>query len=90
MFAPSSVWVSTGSPPLPLPLELTASKLPAASVKPIGPPLRWSCHLLTKKNTCVVFWARLVRQENGLFGFHVHGYGLPQNDTCLRSNGLSL
>src|SRR3954468_21957056 len=83
VFAPSSVWVSTGSPPWPLPLELTAWKLPAASVKPIGLRCKWSCEVLTKKNACVVFCARLVFQENGTFGFHVHGYGLSQNETCL-------
>ena len=61
-------------------LELTRWKLPAASVKPIGAALRWSCQLLTKKNTWVAFWSRLVRQEKGLLGFQLHGYGLSQNE----------
>ena len=68
---------------------LTIWKLPAASVKPIGAAARWSCQLLTKKKTWVAFWARLVCQENGLFGFHEHGYGLSQKDTSARWNGLS-
>jgi hypothetical protein len=90
VFAPSSVWVSTGSPCLPRPVKFTAWKLPAASVNPIGAAFRWSCQLFTKKNTCVAFCRRFARQENGLFGFQVHGYGLSQNDTPLRWNGLSL
>jgi hypothetical protein len=38
----------------------------------------------------VAFWARLVRQENGLFGFHEQGHGLPQKDFAKPSlNGVS-
>ena len=75
VFAPSSVWACTASPPLPLCVALTRWKFPAASVKPIGAALRWSCQLLTKKKTWVAFWSRLVRHEKGLLGFHEHGYG---------------
>ncbi len=90
MFAPSSVWVLTASPALPALPWLTCWKLPAASVKPIGAFIRWSCQLLTKKKTCVAFWARLVCHENGLFGFHEQGHGLLQKALAnFRWKGLS-
>jgi hypothetical protein len=88
--APSSVWVETGSPPLPRLPWFFSWKLPAASVKPIGGAWRWSCQLLTKKKTWVAFCARFVRQEYGLLGFHEHGQGLLQNFLAnFRWNGLS-
>ena len=87
MSAPSSVWVSTASPPLPSPVPLRTWKLPAASVKPIGDAFRWSCHLLTKKKTWAAFWARFLRQEYGCSGSHEQGEGLLQNETSRRWNG---
>src|SRR4029079_6741231 len=91
VLAPSSVWVATGSPALPSFDRFLSWKLPAASVNPIGPACRWSCHLLTKKKTWVAFCARLTCQENRLFGFQVQGHGLLQNDFANgRRNGCSL
>ena len=89
VLAPSSVWVSTASWAWPWPLWFLAWKLPAASVKPIGACMRWSCQVLTKKKTWVVFCLRFTCHENGLSGSHVHGYGLSQNRTFLRWNGVS-
>ena len=74
---------------MPWPVEFLTWKLPAASVKPIGAAARWSCQLFTKKKTCVAFWLRLVRHENGTSGFQEQGKGLLQNDTFLRLNGFS-
>src|SRR4051812_7297751 len=89
VLAPSSVWVSPASPARPAPVLLLASKLPAASVNPIGAASRWSCHLLTKKNTCAAFCARFACHENGVLGSQEQGNGLPQNDTSGSANGLS-
>ena len=46
--APSIVWVWTASWALPVLVELAFSKLPAASVNPIGLASRWSWNRLTK------------------------------------------
>src|SRR3954453_20273899 len=46
VFAPSSIWPSTWSFPRPWWVEFTSSKLPAASLKPIGSASRWSWKLL--------------------------------------------
>ena len=38
----------------------------------------------------MAFWARLVRHENGLFGFQEQGHGLLQKDLAkARWNGVS-
>ena len=62
-FAPSMALACTASPS-------TASKLPAASVKPIGRLARWSWNLPRKKNSWVAFWLAFVRQELGVSGSH--------------------
>ena len=61
--APSSEFVSTLS---------SSSKLPDASVKPIGPEARWSWYLLTRKKASVALCLRLSCQlERSFAGSHV-------------------